>query len=165
MVWKPLRPEPGSAEPRLIGDSLSGVTKRFGLAAPSVLTVVFAQWSDVVGQPLATHALPIGLRGTVLTIEVDEPAWATELHFLRDDLLARLNQATGPGIISEVVVQVRGAVRTRQMSGQKRMLAKSESSDPSLARPTTEAAATPTAFGEKRALIRPKSPEKRPKRP
>lgn len=111
MVWKPLRQEPAARDPRRIGDSLPDVTKRLGLAKPNVLTAVFAQWDSVVGSPLCVHVRPVGLRDRVLTVEVDEPAWATELRFLQDDLLARLNEATGHESVIDVVVRVRGAGR------------------------------------------------------
>ncbi len=111
MVWKPLRQPPGERDPRLIGDSLPNVTKRLGLAQPTVLTAVFAQWNTVVGTPLCVHVKPVGLRNRVLTVEVDEPAWATELRFLQDDLLARLNEATGHESVTELVVRVRGGDR------------------------------------------------------
>ncbi len=111
MVWKPLRQEPGARDPRLIGDSLPDVTKRLGLAKPNVLTAVFANWNVVVGSPLCDHVQPIGLRGSILTVEVDEPAWATQLRFLHDDLVARVNEATGHQSVTELVVRVRGGSR------------------------------------------------------
>jgi predicted nucleic acid-binding Zn ribbon protein len=111
MVWKPLRQEPGARDPRLIGDSLPDVTKRLGLAKPNVLTAVFAHWNAVVGSPLCEHVTPIGLRGSVLTVEVDEPAWATQLRFLHDDVVTRVNEATGHQSVTELVVRVRGGAR------------------------------------------------------
>jgi hypothetical protein len=109
MVWKPLNTEPGARDPRPIGDSLPDVTKRLGLARPNVLTAVFARWDDVVGSPLRDHVRPVGLRDGALTVEVDEPAWATQLRFLEADLLIRVNEATGAQTVTELVVRVRGA--------------------------------------------------------
>jgi hypothetical protein len=109
MVWKPLNTEPGARDPRPISDSLPDVTKRLGLARPSVLTAVFARWDDVVGSPLRDHVRPVGLRDGALSVEVDEPAWATQLRFLEADLLSRINDATGAETVTSLVVRVRGA--------------------------------------------------------
>jgi predicted nucleic acid-binding Zn ribbon protein len=116
MVWKPLQVPPGDRDPRPIGDSLPDVTKRLGLAKPKVLTAVFARWDEVVGSPLCDHVQPVGLRDGALTVEVDDPAWVTQLRFLHDDLVARVNDATGSKTVTELVVRVRGA-RKRSTNG------------------------------------------------
>jgi hypothetical protein len=38
---------------------------------------------------------PVKLDGTRLVVEVDEPAWATQLKFLEADLRARLHTTIG----------------------------------------------------------------------
>jgi predicted nucleic acid-binding Zn ribbon protein len=120
MVWKPLQPPPGDRDPRPIGDSLPDVTKRLGLAKPKVLTAVFARWDEVVGSPLCDHVQPVGLRDGVLTVEVDDPAWVTQLRFLHDDLVARVNDATGTETVTKLEVRVRGASRRTANGGNRR---------------------------------------------
>lgn len=52
---------------------------------------VFSRWEELVGQPVATHVRPVKIDLGTLVVEVDDPAWATQMKFLESDLLARLN--------------------------------------------------------------------------
>lgn len=98
--------------PRRIGETLDALTKRLGLAPPDSLSKVFAGWDALVGELLASHIRPIGLRDGVLSVEVTEPAWATQLKYLGDDLIRRVNEQVGEGTVSELAVRVVGARRT-----------------------------------------------------
>jgi predicted nucleic acid-binding Zn ribbon protein len=52
---------------------------------------VFSRWAEIVGEPVCSHVKPLKLDAGTLIVEVDEPAWATQLKFLEADLLTRLN--------------------------------------------------------------------------
>ena len=51
---------------------------------------VFGRWEEVVGEPVAAHVRPIRLEDRVLLVEVDEPAWATQIQFLTEQVRERL---------------------------------------------------------------------------
>jgi predicted nucleic acid-binding Zn ribbon protein len=51
---------------------------------------VFGRWAEAVGDAIAGHVRPIKLDGTTLVVEVDDPAWATQLRFLEATLKQRL---------------------------------------------------------------------------
>jgi predicted nucleic acid-binding Zn ribbon protein len=51
---------------------------------------VFGRWVEAVGDAIAAHVKPIKLDGTKLVVEVDDPAWATQLRFLEATLKQRL---------------------------------------------------------------------------
>jgi predicted nucleic acid-binding Zn ribbon protein len=114
MVW---RPTPGDAlarEPRPVSASLGRIAASLGAPRPDVLHAVFSRWSEVVGGDVAAHARPVSLRDGLLVVMVDHPAWATQLGYLRGDLLRRLEEATGPGEVREVEVKVAGAPGARR---------------------------------------------------
>ena len=102
--------------PRRIGETLDALTKRLGLAPPDSLSKVFAGWDGLVGELLAAHLRPVGLRDGVLTVEVTEPAWATQLKFLGDDLIRRVNDQVGAGTVTELTVRVVGMRRAPRAS-------------------------------------------------
>ena len=56
---------------------------------------LFGRWEDAVGPAVAAHVRPIRLDRGVLLVEVDDPAWATQLRFLIDDLRERLRRVAG----------------------------------------------------------------------
>jgi predicted nucleic acid-binding Zn ribbon protein len=68
---------------------------------------VFARWEELVGPELADHAQPESLRSGVLTIVVDDPAWAAQLRFLAADIVSRVGAAAGASEVVEVRVKVR----------------------------------------------------------
>lgn len=86
-----------------LSDSLTGVVRSLrGPAPASVPTVsagtmggVFGRWTEIVGDVVAAHVQPVKLDGSRLVVEVDEPAWATQLKFLEADLRARLLSTIG----------------------------------------------------------------------
>jgi predicted nucleic acid-binding Zn ribbon protein len=130
MVWKPLRTDPAEVEPRLVGSALPQVTRRFGLASPQTLNAVFARWEEMVGSPLGHHCTPVALRDSVLTVTVDEPGWATEIRYLHDDLVRRINEVAGAGAVTRV------EVRRRESTGAQRAAARRAAARD--ARPSTE---------------------------
>ena len=96
-----------SADPRPIGASLDRVARGLGGADAAALRGLFGRWADIVGPQLATHARPLRLRSGVLVVAVDEPGWATQLRYLESDLLRRLGEALGEGVVERVEVRVR----------------------------------------------------------
>jgi predicted nucleic acid-binding Zn ribbon protein len=51
---------------------------------------VFGRWDDAVGQNVAAHVRPVRLDQRVLTVEVDDAAWATQVSFLSSTIISRL---------------------------------------------------------------------------
>lgn len=99
-----------------IGDSLNSVirslrndssdTASSGQTA-SQLGGVFGRWAEAVGDAVAAHVKPIKLDGTKLIVEVDDPAWATQLRFLETALKQRLLEVAG-ATVETVEVRVKG---------------------------------------------------------
>ncbi|MDQ3952268.1 MAG: DUF721 domain-containing protein [Actinomycetota bacterium] len=85
-------------------DLLPDATGRLGIPSPEATGRVWAAWSDIVGPAVAAHAEPTSLRGGVLKVRVDSPAWATEIGYLADEIRSRANAVTGKPLVSEVRV-------------------------------------------------------------
>ena len=70
---------------------------------------VFGKWDDAVGDDVARHVRPVRLDEGVLTVEVTDPAWATQVRFLTADITERLATVAGVEITRlEVRVARRG---------------------------------------------------------
>ena len=90
-----------STEPVRVGDSLSEVVA--GLrpegAAPvapaAAMGGVFGRWEEAVGPSVAAHVQPVKLDGTLLVVQVDDPAWATQVRFLEATVRERLEAVAG----------------------------------------------------------------------
>ncbi|MEY4338544.1 MAG: hypothetical protein RLZ14_394 [Actinomycetota bacterium] len=99
-------------EPVSLGDSLRDVVrslrpddKRSSSAPIAAIGGVFGRWDDAVGAAVAAHVQPVRLDGATLVVEVDDPAWATQMRFLEDTLRARLEEVAG-AVIERIEVRV-----------------------------------------------------------
>jgi predicted nucleic acid-binding Zn ribbon protein len=85
--------------PRRLAESLAEVATELHLDDPQVTAEVFAGWGDLVGEAVAAHARPRVLRQGVLTVEVDSPAWATQLRYLEGEIVQRLEGVRGLRVV------------------------------------------------------------------
>ena len=99
------RPDP--PEPRPISASLDRVARGLGGPGADALRGLFGHWNDIVGPQIGAHVKPLSLRAGILMVGVDEPGWAAQLRYLETDLLKRLGEALGEGVITRVEVRVR----------------------------------------------------------
>ena len=99
-----------------IGDSLNSVIRSLRNDSSGTLSSgqtasqlggVFGRWAEAVGDAVAAHVKPVKLDGTKLIVEVDDPAWATQLRFLETTLKQRLLEVAG-ATIDSVEVRVKG---------------------------------------------------------
>jgi predicted nucleic acid-binding Zn ribbon protein len=104
-------------EPRSVRDALAQVSRELGLPDPEHLTRILARWPEMVGAVVAEHARPRSLREGVLTVEVDAPAWATQLRYLEAELVARVDREVAAGAVGHIRVVVAGATRDAPGSG------------------------------------------------
>jgi hypothetical protein len=91
-------------EPLRLKDLLPSATTGLGIPRPEATGRVWARWKDVVGPAVAAHAEPTLLKGGVLRVRADSPAWATEIGYLADEIRSRVNALTGGALVSEVRV-------------------------------------------------------------
>lgn len=94
--------------PRAVGAFLEAALRRLGLAEGVRAARGFAAWREAVGETIARHAEAIGIRGGVLWVAVDGSVWMQELAARRREILARLAERVGPGVIGDVRFVVKG---------------------------------------------------------
>lgn len=91
-------------EPVRLRDLLSSAGERLGLPAAVETGLLWRRWQEIVGPSIAQHAEPTSLRRGVLRVRADSPAWATEIGYLRDEIVRRANSAIGSAVVSEMRV-------------------------------------------------------------
>jgi predicted nucleic acid-binding Zn ribbon protein len=97
-------------DPIPISSALDGVVR--SLRGPSRAAVggLFGRWDEAVGEQVAQHVTPRKLDEGTLVVEVDDPAWATQVKFLTPMITERLIAVAGVKIDRiEVRVERRGA--------------------------------------------------------
>jgi predicted nucleic acid-binding Zn ribbon protein len=94
------------SKPRPVRESLEHLARRLGAPTASALGAVFSQWDEAVGPSVAAHARPVSLTDGVLVVVVDQPGWATQLRYLSTDLLQRLADVAGEGVVGRIEIRV-----------------------------------------------------------
>lgn len=97
-------------EPTSISDSVEALLRSLRAPSRSSLSGVFGRWDAVVGPALAANVRPVRFDRGVLTVEVTDPAWATQVTFFGDQMRAQLAADVGVHV-ERIEVRVRAARR------------------------------------------------------
>ena len=57
-----------------------------------------------VGPDIAGHVRPVTFEGSVLTVQAESTAWATQIRLLTSALLGRIEAVVGAGVVTDLVV-------------------------------------------------------------
>ncbi len=105
--------------PTAVGDVVERVLGDLGLDDVARAHRIGSVWADAVGEQIAAHCRPLGLRGGVLELEVDSPVWSQQLQLRGPELLAALERALGSEAPSDLHFQVGYARRGPGPSGRR----------------------------------------------
>jgi predicted nucleic acid-binding Zn ribbon protein len=87
-----------------VGRVLAGYVEDRGWQRPLAEARVFADWAALVGDDVAAHSTPVGLRDGELKVSAESTAWATQLRLLAAAILARLVAELGPDVVTRLVI-------------------------------------------------------------
>ena len=114
-LWKLLKAESmeasggGSArwhEPRSVRDVLKRLVS--GLGDDGIMFLVYEHWEEAVGPTIADHCKPRRVIDNCLLVDVDHPGWATEIRYLEQELVAKLQDKDPKLNFSGLKVHVKG---------------------------------------------------------
>lgn len=106
------RPPPRRGRPTALSDVVGQVLGDLGLESVAKAHRIGLVWPALVGESIAAHCRPVGLRGDVLELVVDSPVWSQQLQLRKPELLASLARELGDAAPRELRFQV-GYVRRR----------------------------------------------------
>jgi len=82
-----------------------------GAISPDQLAI--AAWPTAVGKRIAVHACPKALVRGSLVVEADDAIWQKQLFHLRFDILAKLTEVLGSGIVTDLEFRIASATPRR----------------------------------------------------
>lgn len=109
MAIEPIPLHRDDVDPRPPGSVRGDIDRLLaGLGAPStpVLQRIHEAWAELVGPAAAEHCRPGRLVEGRLHLEVDDPAWASQLRWSRADVLARIAASIPGAGVTALVVRV-----------------------------------------------------------
>lgn len=86
---------------------LDALLHHLGSSPAHAVRGVFDDWEGIVGARIAAHTTPRSLKDGVLSVDVDDPAWASQLGFMEAELIARMDGRLGPGSVVAIRHRVR----------------------------------------------------------
>lgn len=89
-----------------IGPALEAIFKQIGLAERFDESEMTAAWQSIVGEFLAAHSAPIGLKDGCLLVRVSQPTVRYELDRVwKKKILASMKERFGPKKINSIRFQ------------------------------------------------------------
>jgi predicted nucleic acid-binding Zn ribbon protein len=104
--WRPL-PDPDGDPPQPLAVGLDRVMASLGSAPVATVSAVFDRWPSIVGTAIAGAAEPVALEGATLVVRVRDGGWASQLRWMERELVAKLDEALGDGVVERLEVRVR----------------------------------------------------------
>ncbi len=97
---KPAAKKEGTFVP--VGDVLANVMRGMGLEKRLQERRVVEGWAEMVGPDMAKFSQALRVQRGILYLKVQSAAWAQELQFLKPQILARVNERFGSGLVSDI---------------------------------------------------------------
>lgn len=63
------------------------------------------RWAEIVGPEIAARARPVKLDKGRLTVHCDHDVWRTELAYLKPEILKRIAEVEGRGVVKEIFLK------------------------------------------------------------
>jgi len=89
-----------------IGDVISKVLETCRQLPDSELARIWELWDSIVGEVIAGNARPEAYKGTLLLVNVTSSAWIHHLHFLKKDIIHKINQAFGKTMVEDIKFKI-----------------------------------------------------------
>jgi hypothetical protein len=87
-----------------ISDILPQIIEAISKKAGGRLPLIAVKWSEIVGEQVANHTTPSGLRGKQLMIDVDDSVWMAELaRFHKRRIMDAVNHNLEGAIVNEII--------------------------------------------------------------
>ena len=93
--------------PNAVGRDIDRVLRSLGAPPAPVLTRIAEAWPDLVGPAAAEHCQPGRLVNGKLHIDIDDPAWASQMRWQQAAVLARIADLVPGAEVSALVTKVR----------------------------------------------------------
>lgn len=96
---------PDDRDPQPLGRLAARIASEHGWTEHLSGGQVFAKWDSLVGGEIAEHTKPLQLKDCELTVQAQSTAWATQLRLLQRQILKRISDGVGPGVVKRIKVQ------------------------------------------------------------
>ncbi len=92
--------------PQQVGFGVERVMKHLDAPTTSIVEGVFSNWDTLVGDVIGEHSKPAGITDGVLTVEVANQAWASELSWMAEELVRQIRAKLDTDEIHSITIKL-----------------------------------------------------------
>ncbi len=85
---------------------LARILRHLGVPTAAALPALADTWAELVGPAVAAHTEPVTVQHGTLVVRVDDPAWASQLRWMEQQLLPGLRSTAGFESVDRIEVRV-----------------------------------------------------------
>jgi hypothetical protein len=89
-----------------IGSIINDVLKNYRREPDGELIRVWHVWDSIVGDVISKNAKPAAFKGRILLVHVTSSTWVHQLQFLKEEMIAKLNEALGKSLIDNLKFKI-----------------------------------------------------------
>jgi hypothetical protein len=93
-------------KPVHIADVLKNALTAYRAEGDTELMKVWSLWKGVVGHGIAENTRASAFKGNLLIVHVSSSAWIHHLHFLKQELISKLNDALGKDLVGDIKFKI-----------------------------------------------------------
>ena len=98
--------KPDDRDPGALGRIIDDWARSHGYSDRLAVSALLDRWEQIVGSEVAAHVSvgeyrPTDSGGTVI-LNADSPSWALQMKYLKDTVLARIQEEIGPGLVNQI---------------------------------------------------------------
>jgi len=93
-------------DPQSVSAGVADLVQAHGWEARSRVAAVIGRWPDIAGEQMAQHVSPVRYdeEAGLLVLQADSTAWATQTRLLSSQLVRRLDELAGAGLVRQIEV-------------------------------------------------------------
>ena len=89
-----------------IGSIIDDVLKTHRREPDGEMIQVWHVWDSIVGDVISKNAKPAAFKGRILLVHVTSSTWVHQLQFLKEEMIAKLNEALGKSLIDDLKFKI-----------------------------------------------------------
>ena len=94
-----------SRDPQSVGNAMDELISQRGWKQESAGAQVVTQWTNIVGEDLASHVIPETFDEGILVLRAESTTWATQVRLMLPQLRKNIDLAVGTGVVSDIRIQ------------------------------------------------------------
>lgn len=89
-------------KPKALGKTIAQLLKNMGIEQRIKEHQALNEWSEIVGEKVAAVTRANKVVDGILFVKVKNSSWRNELIYMRQEILVKIDQTVGTGVIKEL---------------------------------------------------------------